>query len=322
MNPSRLRDSAKVALWELLEKVMVGSCTKFHYLWWRYQWLSDGNLSVLSVRSTRIYRCVFCLLEWTGWARTTRSDFKEGTRANVTLWKIVRQQRARVSSLFFSRRSTLVVMAQTCRTRVGASLVKMLQLATSQFGLLKLQSRVPRRNLNSQSLLMETLLPIKMSSTRCCFAWLLEKLRLWGGLNNCSFFLSCSHRRANTGLNHVVRVSNHMKNQKSWLHNCWTHLERQWSEVSCQSHGFDFDFSSSTRANAGMIASDDWSLMYRGHKTSLISGWERQVHSLYVWKHWRSENNFLDVVWQLTVHKITHLSGKNVISQETLKTNT
>ena len=31
---------------------------------------------------------------------------------------------------------------------------------------------------------------------------------LRGGLN-CFSLLSCSYRRANTGLNHVVRVSNH-----------------------------------------------------------------------------------------------------------------
>ena len=33
-------------------------------------------------------------------------------------------------------------------------------------------------------------------------------------LNCSSFFLSCSRRRANTGLNRVVRVSNHMQNKK------------------------------------------------------------------------------------------------------------
>ena len=37
---------------------------------------------------------------------------------------------------------------------------------------------------------------------------------LRGGLNCFSFFLSCSQRRANTGLNHVVRVSNHVQNKK------------------------------------------------------------------------------------------------------------
>ena len=39
-------------------------------------------------------------------------------------------------------------------------------------------------------------------------------LLLRGGLNCFSLFPSCSHRRANTGLNHVVRVSNHMQNEQ------------------------------------------------------------------------------------------------------------
>ena len=37
---------------------------------------------------------------------------------------------------------------------------------------------------------------------------------LRGGLNWFSLFLSCRHRCANTGLNHVVRVSNHMQKWK------------------------------------------------------------------------------------------------------------
>ena len=36
---------------------------------------------------------------------------------------------------------------------------------------------------------------------------------LRGGKKCFSLFLSCSHRRANTGLNHVVRLSNHMQNK-------------------------------------------------------------------------------------------------------------
>ena len=44
---------------------------------------------------------------------------------------------------------------------------------------------------------------------------------LRGGLNCSSIFLSCSYRRANTGLNRVVRVSNHMQNkttqQQAWM---------------------------------------------------------------------------------------------------------
>ena len=50
---------------------------------------------------------------------------------------------------------------------------------------------------------------------------------LRGGVECFSFFLSCCHRRANTGLNHVVRVSNHMqkKKQRTTTKRPWPSLE-------------------------------------------------------------------------------------------------
>ena len=51
------------------------------------------------------------------------------------------------------------------------------------------------------------------AESRQCVDVVLSAL-LRGELYCFSFFLSCSHRRANTGLNHIVRVSNHMQHKK------------------------------------------------------------------------------------------------------------
>ena len=66
----------------------------------------------------------------------------------------------------------------------------------------------------SPSRLLEKLRELEAENCQCVDFVLSTLLR--GGLN-CFIFLSCGHRRTNTGLNHIVRVSNHMQNKKAYI---------------------------------------------------------------------------------------------------------
>ena len=60
-------------------------------------------------------------------------------------------------------------------------------------------------------------------------------------------FLSCSHSRANTGLNHVVRISNHMQNKNN---SAGTRMENQVEECGTNSHPTSTSTTRKSRAPA------------------------------------------------------------------------